>query len=107
MKNASLLALAAVLGLTGAQSVGAADNTRVSIKMPPVITKFKPGPGMSETQMYCTICHTPAYVYMQAPLSRDVWKAEVTKMQKAFGCPIPDAKIDTVVNYLVQQNGTK
>jgi len=107
MNKTSLLALVAAFGIIGTHSTLAADNTRVSIKLPSEVARFKPGPGMNETKTYCTICHSAAYVYMQPPLSRDVWKAEVIKMQKAFGCPIPDAKIDTVVNYLVEQNGAK
>ncbi len=107
MNKTFLLALAAAFSANIAQSVFAADNTRVSINLPPVVTTFKKGPGMTDTRDFCTICHSPAYVYMQAPMSRDAWKGEVVKMQKAFGCPIPDGKIDTVVNYLVEQNGIK
>lgn len=107
MNKTFLLALAAAVGANVAQMALAADNARVSIKLPAVVTTFKKGPGMADTRDFCTICHSPSYVYMQAPMSRDAWKAEVTKMQKAYGCPIPDSKIGSVVNYLVEQNGVK
>ena len=41
---------------------------------------------------------------MQPPHSRAQWEEIVKKMKHAFGCPIPDKHISTLVGYLVSQN---
>jgi selenocysteine lyase/cysteine desulfurase len=40
-------------------------------------------------------------------LSRTFWKANVVKMQKTFGAPIPDAAVDSIVDYLVKTYGAE
>jgi hypothetical protein len=51
------------------------------------------------------ICHSVDYIYMQPPLTKDQWHAEVMKMKKVFGAPVPDSDADTIVKYLMSQNG--
>ena len=41
---------------------------------------------------------------MQPPHSGARWEEIVKKMKHAFGCPIPDEHIPTLVRYLVSQN---
>lgn len=99
------LALCGLLGL--AQTAVAADDGVVSITLPGDHYSYQPGPNVEEAQGYCAACHAPDYVYMQPPLSRAQWHGEVLKMQKTYGCPVPDQTVDAIVDYLMSQNGRK
>lgn len=100
--------LSGLMGLAAVNPVCAADALGpVKITLPEENARFKPGPGLEVAQVQCMICHSADYIYMQPPLSKDQWQAEVTKMKKVFGAPIPDSDIDTVVTYLLSQNGKK
>jgi hypothetical protein len=66
---------------------------------------FKPGPGVATAQQYCTICHSSAYVAIQPAMTAAQWSAEVTKMQHAYGAPIPDAAAAIIVRYLAAEYG--
>jgi len=52
-------------------------------------------------------CHSVDYICMQSPLTKDQWQGEVVKMKKVMGAPIPDNEVDTIVEYLMSQNGKK
>ena len=39
--------------------------------------------------------------------ARPYWQATVTKMQKTFGAPIPDAAVAPIVEYLVKTYGAE
>jgi hypothetical protein len=60
------------------------------------------GPGRGEVQIYCNTCHTTRYIPMQPPLPAATWEAEVQKMVKSFGAPIPEADARKIVSYLQQ-----
>jgi sulfite dehydrogenase (cytochrome) subunit B len=62
---------------------------------------LKPGPGLDVVTATCSICHTLDYIRMNSVfLTPDEWKAEVTKMQQAYGGPFDDATAAAIVNYL-------
>jgi len=84
--------------------VALADDI-VSIQLPPDAKQFGPGPGQALAQANCTVCHAADYVYMQPPLTKAQWTAEVTKMKTAYGATIPDDAVDPLIAYLVGQNG--
>jgi hypothetical protein len=44
---------------------------------------------------------------MQPPLTEVQWRAEVMKMKTAYGAPLNDGDVETLVAYLVGQNGKK
>ena len=92
--------------LAGAHSAKAADNV-VSITLPEDHDSFRPGPNAEAATTHCVICHAPDYVYMQPPLTRAQWEAEVKKMKAVYGCPLPDEMVGQVTDYLVSQNGKK
>jgi cytochrome c5 len=104
-----LLALAAVLSLGTVTATAATKVTMppafVSIELPAPHGAFKTAPGSDLATGRCLTCHSAEYVYMQPPLSKTAWTAEVKKMQKAFGAPIDDAEVAPLVAYLVGQNG--
>ena len=76
-----------------------------AIKLPEVKAELPPGPGREAVETYCAVCHTPNYILIQPPFSKETWTAEVTKMQKTYMAPIPDEKIPELVNYLVAVRG--
>ncbi len=75
------------------------------IDLPPDRVEFRDGPGAQAARENCTICHSAQYVYMQPPLTRAQWEAEVTKMRKAYGAPVPESATQTIADYLYSQNG--
>ncbi|MGO9588522.1 MAG: sulfide dehydrogenase [Candidatus Acidiferrales bacterium] len=58
------------------------------------------GEGRAETASFCNLCHSARYITMQPPLPAATWEAEVTKMRKTFGAPIPDASAALILKYL-------
>jgi hypothetical protein len=58
------------------------------------------GEGRAETASFCSLCHSTRYIMMQPPLPAATWEAEVTKMRKTFGAPIPDASAALIIKYL-------
>jgi cytochrome c5 len=58
------------------------------------------GEGRAETESFCAMCHSTRYITMQPPLPAATWEAEVNKMTKTFGAPIPDATTKKIISYL-------
>ena len=58
------------------------------------------GEGKLETQSFCALCHSTRYIVMQPPLPAASWEAEVTKMVKTFGAPIPETTAKKITVYL-------
>ena len=78
---------------------------KVSIQLPAERTHYKPGPGVEVVQRECIACHSADYVSMQPPLTEAQWRATVAKMKNAMKAPIKDEDVDTIVQYLMSQNG--
>ncbi|HUI15390.1 MAG TPA: cytochrome c [Xanthobacteraceae bacterium] len=69
--------------------------------------KLKAGPGLDKVEGNCGACHSLAYIEMNSPfLDHAGWQAEVTKMIKAMGAPIPDDDAKAIVEYLTKNYGT-
>ena len=57
-------------------------------------------------QARCTVCHSADYLQMNSPfLGRPQWEAEVKKMIKVMGAPIPESDVPVIVDYLVTHYG--
>ncbi len=54
---------------------------------------------------FCVTCHSGRYITDQPRLARKTWTAEVDKMIKTYGAPIPPEKTAALVDYLVAANG--
>jgi sulfite dehydrogenase (cytochrome) subunit B len=68
---------------------------------------LKPGPGLDKVEGNCGACHSLAYIPMNSPfLNAAGWNAEVTKMIKAMGAPIPDDDAKAIADYLAKNYGT-
>lgn len=68
-------------------------------------TSFKPGPGVEAARRYCLTCHSAAYVATQPTLTSAQWTAEITKMQRAYGAPIPADAVAALGLYLTSEYG--
>ncbi len=62
--------------------------------------KLEPGEGREEVEAYCNTCHSTRYITMQPPLPATTWEAEVNKMIKTFGQPIPEDASPKIIKYL-------
>lgn len=87
----------------------AADAVR-RIELPEETAVYRPAdlPGYAYVNATCLTCHSVEYVkYQPSSSPRTYWQATVTKMQKTFGAPIPDAFVDPLVDYLVKTYGAE
>jgi mono/diheme cytochrome c family protein len=77
------------------------DGATYSVAAYPLYTpELAPGIGREEVQSYCATCHSTRYITMQPPLSPETWAAEVNKMVKVMGQPIPDDVQPVIIKYL-------
>jgi hypothetical protein len=75
----------------------------LTITLPEETAEYRVGSGVDLARSYCMGCHSADYVLTQPPgMSRSFWEAEVNKMKKAFGAPLPDDQVTPLVDYLVR-----
>lgn len=79
----------------------AADDWTLPLEKP----VLKPAPGMELVQSNCLICHSTEYITTQPLLTRDQWKASVTKMQQKYGAPVTAEAVEPLLDYLVASYG--
>jgi hypothetical protein len=59
-------------------------------------------------QLRCSTCHSLDYIVMNSSfLARAAWEAEVRKMIKVMGAPIPENDVAPIVDYLTQHYGAR
>ena len=95
-----------ILAIGLAAAAGSFANA-LKIDLPAETATLKPGPGADIANSHCLICHSAQYITTQPrdkPLA--FWKAEVEKMKKVYGAPIPDEQIDALAEYLARSYGT-
>jgi len=85
----------------------AASPASVSVQLPPPQEAFPGGAEAEPARRHCLTCHSSDYIFTQPPLTRAQWTAEVTKMIKVYGAPIPGDAVAPIVQYLVTHNGVK
>ena len=111
-KAARVLAAVATLTILSAPSALAAQATAPSVKkieLPAdnAMARLKPGPGLETVQNDCMICHSTDYIVRQPGGDAKHWEPEVRKMITVFGAPIPEADVQTIVNYLAIAYGAQ
>ena len=74
--------------------------------LPPERAAFKNGPGVELAIAQCVLCHSADYISTQPPLPRATWKTTVQKMREKYGAPLPEDKVEPMVDYLVKTYGT-
>jgi len=77
------------------------------LALPPDNPGFKAGPGSEIAMVQCVLCHSADYVSTQPRLPRAAWKANVLKMRDKYGAPLPDDKVEALVDYLVKTYGAE
>lgn len=69
---------------------------------------LKNGPGVDLVRKDCISCHSLDYIPLNTPfLDQKGWEATVTKMQKAYGAPIPQEDAAPIAEYLAKNYGKK
>ena len=76
------------------------DGNFSAASYPSFSVELAEGEGRAETESFCAMCHSTRYITMQPPLPAATWEAEVNKMTRAFGAPIPDATAKKIISYL-------
>ncbi len=106
----STLTIALAAGSVYAQDKGAKDTvvtgTAKSITLPDIATPLKDGPGKEYVEGNCNVCHSTDYINMQPKMPRAKWSATVKKMVKTFGCPVNEAEMKAIEDYLAANYGT-
>lgn len=97
--------LSVIVGCATHTAFASDTSSTVQIELPAETARFKSGPGVDTALQSCMTCHSVDYIYMQPPLTREQWRGEVVKMKNAFGAPFPESDVDTIVTYLMSQNG--
>lgn len=87
--------------ITLAVAADAADDWT----LPPEKPVFKPLPGADLVESNCLVCHSSEYLTTQPLLTRDQWKASVTKMQQKYGAPVTAEAVEPLLDYLVRGYG--
>ena len=106
MKRLLIVAFLAIAVPSMATAVTPVSGANVSIKLPGDLGfHLKPGPGSELALAHCLTCHSSAYISTQPVLDKQHWTAEVTKMRKLYGAPIPEADVDAIAAYLTTAYG--
>jgi hypothetical protein len=70
--------------------------------------KLAGGTQTTLVQRHCSTCHSLDYIVMNSPfLTRAAWEAEVRKMMKVMGAPIPESDVAPIADYLTQYYGAR
>jgi mono/diheme cytochrome c family protein len=68
--------------------------------------QLKEAPEAATVRAYCSSCHSIDYILMNAPfLKKAGWDAEVHKMMKVMGAPVPEEEAARIVEYLTKNYG--
>ena len=84
-----------------------ATGEPLKIELPPETGSFKPAAGVEIANAQCLVCHSVEYVTTQPPFPRTFWAASVKKMREKYDAQIPDAQVEPVLDYLVENYGVK
>jgi cytochrome c5 len=77
------------------------------IRLPKPKVNMPDGPNKELVMVQCAMCHTPQYITLQPPLSKDAWTASITKMRTTFSGPIPEDQVPKILEYVLAVNGAK
>jgi cytochrome c5 len=70
--------------------------------------RLKDAPEATTVRAYCSICHSVDYIPMNSPFMKKAgWEAEVRKMVKVMGAPVPEDEVARIVGYLTANYGVE
>ncbi|VVE02841.1 SorB family sulfite dehydrogenase c-type cytochrome subunit [Pandoraea anhela] len=100
---------AIALGLSGAFA-GVSMSTpafALDIKLPQETAQLKASTlaGYQAASAWCAMCHSVDYIHSQPSMPSAFWSAEVTKMVKVYGAPIPEDQARLIAEYLGKTYG--
>jgi hypothetical protein len=70
------------------------------ISLPTHGREFSGGPQAAVANTYCLMCHSGGMVATQPPLGLAQWQAEMHKMIKTYGCPLPEGNVDELAAFI-------
>jgi hypothetical protein len=89
-----IVLLSVALGATAGASAGEASF------------HLKNAPDAALVRAHCSSCHSADYIEMNSRFMKKAnWDAEVRKMIKVMGAPVPEADVARIVDYLTQFYG--
>ncbi|MDR3398509.1 MAG: sulfite:cytochrome C oxidoreductase subunit B [Pandoraea sp.] len=93
---------AALLGLAGTLALASTSAHALDIKLPQETSQLKASTlaGHQSASAWCVMCHSVDYINSQPPMPAAFWSAEVTKMVKVYGAPIPEDQVKLISEYL-------
>ena len=94
-----------VLAACTSPSASPPSPTVHTLRLPSEDVPLPDRPGRAKVAAACAVCHSPRYVLEQPPLPRKTWEAEVEKMRKTYGAPVPDEDVPVIVDYLAAVRG--
>ena len=96
----SLLTRFAIMLLTAACALASqADESALQLR---------DGPEVLTVRAYCSMCHSIDYIQMNSTfMKRAGWEAEVRKMVKVMGAPVPEEDVARIVDYLTRHYGAE
>ncbi len=79
----------------------------LDIKLPQETAQLKASTlaGHQAASAWCAMCHSIDYINSQPPMPAAFWNAEVTKMVKVYGAPIPEDQVKLISEYLGKTYG--
>ena len=93
--------------LAGILLAAGALASSLKIDLPAETATLKPGSGSELANGQCLTCHSAEYIITQPPdKPLAFWRAEVEKMKKVYGAPIPDDQIGAIADYLARSYGS-
>lgn len=75
----------------------------LAITLPTDTTVFE-GKNSEMANAFCLGCHSADYVTTQPPgMTYDFWHGLILKMQKTYGAPIPEEKVDELTKFFFER----
>jgi hypothetical protein len=77
----------------------------VSVELPSSDRTFPDGPGTTEINNNCLVCHSAGMVLNQPALPEAAWAGEVHKMVSVYKAPVSDQDAAAIIAYLTRLKG--
>ena len=81
-------------------SAGGFSLNSAAIDLPADAAGFPDGPNADAINANCVACHSASMALSQPVLSRDQWKAIVTKMRDVYKAPVAEEDVPAILEYL-------
>jgi hypothetical protein len=98
------MAVRVLIAACGIAAAGAA--CALEIKLPSETATLRPSTQAGAANAaQCLMCHSADYMSSQPPMGHAFWEAEVNKMIKTYGAPIPPDQVPAIAEYLNSMYG--